>query len=253
MKKILMMMLAAATCATLQAGQDNLLLKFSTPGPDTYADGKTPVEDGECYALVWVKKGATFAGFSADGSVVDAEGNAVICIVPFAEGGRCPLTTVEIDRVLADAYAGSGSFELHVLDTRDAEGKPKGEASLGVNASGAAQTFSLAVDSTGKVVQDQTVAAKKATLAATATALPPSIPQPKITNIKVENGVVTLTVKGTSSLLRYGVKSGDTPNDLAPLPLTAGVADGDDFGEIEIKVPVEKGGRFFKIGRAGLE
>ena len=253
MKKMTLMVCAAAFGLAATAGQDNLLLKFSTPGPDTYADGATPVADGEFYALVWVKKGATFAGFNADGSVADADNSAVICAVPFAEGGRCPLTTVEIDRVLADAYAGAGSFELHVLDTRDAEGKPKGETALGVNASGAAQSFSLAVDAEGKVVQDQTVAAKKATLAATATALPPSIPQPKITSIKVEDGLVKLTVKGTSKLLRYGVITGDTPDDLAPLPVSAGVADGDDFGEIEIAVPAEKGGRFFKVGRAGLE
>jgi hypothetical protein len=48
------------------------------------------------------------------------------------------------------------------------------------------------------------------------------------------------------------VITGDTPDDLAPLPVSAGVADGDDFGEIEIAVPAEKGGRFFKVGRAAL-
>ena len=255
MKKLtLMAILAVAASATLPAGQDNLLMKFSTPGPDTYADGKTPVADGECYALVWVKKGATFAGFNADGTVVDAENSALICAVPYAEGApecaHCPETVLEMDRVLADAYAGSGSFELHVLDTRDAEGKPKGKVAEGVNASGSAAAFSLTAGSAGEV---KTVAAKQGTLAATASELPASIPQPKITSIKVENGMVKLTVKGTSKLLRYGVKSGDAPGDLAPLPLDAGVADGDDFGEIEIEVPAEKGGRFFSVGRAPLK
>ena len=251
MKKMMLMIAAVAAGAILQAGQDNLLLTFSTPGPDTYADG-TAVKDGERYALVWVKKGATFAGFLADGTVADRETSALICSVPFAENGRCPETVLEMDRVLADAYAGAGTFELHVMDTRDAEGAPKAALADGVNGSGAAAAFSLAV-SGGAVVQRQEVTAKKATLAATATALPPSIPQPKITSIKVENGLVKLTVKGTSKLLRYGVITGDTPDDLAPLPVSAGVADGDDFGEIEIAVPAEKGGRFFKVGRAGLE
>ena len=239
MKKLIWMAVAAvAMCAALHAGQDNLLMKFSTPGPDTYADGKTQVADGEFYALVWVKKGAAFAGFLADGKVVDAE------------NGHCPETVVEIDRVLADAYAGSGSFELHVLDTRDAEGKPKGKTSDGVNGSGEAAKFSVAANTAGDI---QTVTAKTAALAATASELPASIPQPRITSIKVANGVVTLKVQGTSKLLRYGVNSGDTPSDLAPMPLDAGVADGDDFGEIEISVPAEKGGRFFSIGRAPLK
>ena len=249
MKKLIWMAVAAvAMCAALHAGQDNLLMKFSTPGPDTYADGKTPVADGEFYALVWVKKGTAFAGFLADGRVVDAANSALICAVPYAENGHCPETVVEIDRVLADAYAGSGSFELHVLDTRDAEGKPKGKASDGVNGSGEAAKFNLAAGAVGEV---QAVSAKTAALAATASALPASIP--KITSIKVENGIVTLKVKGTSKLLRYGVNSGEAPNDLAPLPLDVGVADGDDFGEIEIAVPAEKGGRFFSIGRAPLK
>ena len=251
MKKMMLMAIAAvATSVPLSAGQDNLLMKFSTPGPDTYADGKTPVADGEFYALVWVKKGATFSGFNADGTVVDAANSALICAVPYAENGRCPETVLEMDRVLADAYAGAGSFELHVLDTRDAEGKPKGKASDGVNASGETVTFSLSAETAGDV---QSVSAKQGVLAATASALPASIPQPKITSIKVENGIVTLKVQGTSRLLRYGVKSGDAPNDLAPLPLDAGVANGDDFGEIEITVPAEKGGRFFKVGRAPLK
>ena len=249
MKKIMMMLTAAVGLAAM-AGQDNLLMKFSTVGPDTYADGKTPVANGEFYALVWVKTGATFAGFNADGTVVDAENNALICAVPYAENGHCPETVLEIDRVLADAYAGAGAFELHVMDTRDAEGKPKAKLADGVNASGSAATFDLTAGSAGEV---KAVAAKQGVLAETASALPPSIPQPKITSIKVENGMVKLTVKGTSKLLRYGVQSGDAPDDLAPLPVSAGVADGDDFGEIEITVPAEKGGKFFKVGRAGLE
>ena len=251
MKKLVLMAIAAvAVSATLPAGQDNLLMKFSTPGPDTYADGKTQVADGEFYALVWVKKDASFAGFFADGTVVDSTNSALICAVPYAENGHCPETIVEIDRVLADSYAGSGSFELHVLDTRDAEGKPKGKASDGVNGSGEATKFNLTAGAVGEV---QAVSAKTAALAAKASELPASIPQPKITSIKVENGIVTLKVQGTSKLLRYGVNSGDAPNDLAPLPLDVGVADGDDFGEIEIAVPAEKGGRFFKIGRAPLK
>ena len=247
MKKTLLMIAAVATCVTLQAGQDNLLMTFSTPGPDKYADGSA-VKDGESYALVWVKTGAAFAGFLADGTAANPDVNRVICVVPYAKDGRCEETVLEMDRVLADGYAGSGSFELHLLDTRGADGVPKGVAG-GVNGSGAAAAFSVAAGT----MEGGSVTAKKAAVAATASELPASIPQPKITSIKVEGGLVKLTVKGTSKLLRYGVQSGDAPNDLAPMPLDAGVADGDDFGEIEITVPAEKGGRFFKVGRAGLK
>ena len=249
MKKMLLTAIMAGFALMATAGQDNLLMKFSTPGPDKYADGTT-VRDGEFYALVWVKTGVTFAGFLADGTVSDAANSALICAVPYAENGHCPETVLEMDRVLADAYAGSGTFELHVMDTRDADGAPKSALASGVNASGAAAAFSLTAGSAGEV---KAVAAKQGTLAATASELPASIPQPKITSIKVENGLVKLTVKGTSKLLRYGVNSGDAPNDLAPLPVDTGVADGNDFGEIEITVPAEKGGRFFRVGRAPLK
>ena len=246
MSKLAIFCAVAATTIGAFAG-DGYKFKFSSSG-DTYADGSA-VQNGEVYALVWTANG-TFAGFNADGTVVDAANSALICAVPYAENGHCPETVLEIDRVLADAYAGAGAFELHVMDTRDAEGKPKAKLADGVNASGSAATFDLTAGSAGEV---KAVAAKQGVLAETASALPPSIPQPKITSIKVENGMVKLTVKGTSKLLRYGVQSGDAPDDLAPLPVSAGVADGDDFGEIEITVPAEKGGKFFKVGRAGLE
>ena len=235
------------------------MLTFSTQGPDTYADGTTVVRDGECYALVWVKKGATFAGFNADGTEVDPDTSRILTIVPYAENGHCAETVLEIDRGLADAYASSGSFEIHVLDTRGADGVPKGDVSGGVNGYGAAAAFGLTASASSAAIEGQraSVKAQKAALASTATALPPSveIPKPVITSIKVANGIVHLKVKGTSPLLRYGVQSGDAPGDLAPIDLAAARADGeaDAEREVEIKFPADKGGRFFKIGRAPLK
>ena len=259
MKTIMSMVFAAAIGLAATAGQDNLMLTFSTQGPDTYADGTTVVSDGECYALVWVKKGATFAGFNADGTEVDPDTSRILTIVPYAENGHCAETVLEIDRGLADAYVSSGSFELHVLDTRGVDGVPKGDVAGGVKGYGAAAAFGLTANVSTRAVEGQmtTVKASTAALAATATALPPSveIPKPVITSIKVENGIVRLKVKGTSPLLMYGVQSGDAPSDLAPLDLAAARADGvaDAEREVEITFPADKGGRFFKIGRAPLK
>ena len=88
MKKILATILAAAAIPAM-AGQDNLLATFSTQGPDRYADG-TVVKDGESYALVWTKAGATFAGITVTGEAAgDQDLNRVLCVAPLAKDGRC--------------------------------------------------------------------------------------------------------------------------------------------------------------------
>ena len=59
------------------ASVQDKVARFSTPGPDCYADG-TLVADGECYALVWSPKGATFAGFNADGTAISANDRVIL-------------------------------------------------------------------------------------------------------------------------------------------------------------------------------
>ena len=249
MKKILMMMLAAvATSATLPvlAGQDNLLAPFSTKGPDCYVDG-TVVKDGESYALVWTKAGAAFAGITVTGEAVgDQNLNRVLCIAPLAKDGRCPDVVVEVNKLVADLYAGAGTFSLHLLDTRKADGTPGG-VEAGVNGFGAAQAFTLSASQ-----QLQSGVATNAALAATATVLPDSIPQPKIKSIEVKDGIVRLTVARTSKFVRYGVSSGDTP---ATLTADADFApqDGNDAGDIVITAPAKGTSGFFSVGRAPLK
>ena len=245
MKKILMMLAMAATSAAL-AGQDNLLATFSTKGPDCYADG-TVVKDGESYALVWTKAGAAFAGITVTGEAVgDQNLNRVLCIAPLAKDGRCPDVVVEVNKLVADLYAGAGTFSLHLLDTRKADGTPGG-VEAGVNGFGAAQAFTLSASQ-----QLQSGVATNAALAATATVLPDSIPQPKIKSIEVKDGIVRLTVARTSKFVRYGVSSGDTPatltadSDFAP-------QDGNDAGDIVIEAPAKGTSGFFSVGRAPLK
>ena len=65
MNKTTMMGLVLAGALGAFAGVDNVAITFSTPGPDTYKDGRQ-VLDGECYALVWTPTGAAFGGIAAD-------------------------------------------------------------------------------------------------------------------------------------------------------------------------------------------
>ena len=248
MKKILMMLAMAATGAAL-AGQDNLLATFSTKGPDRYADG-TVVKDGECYALVWTKAGATFAGITVTGEAAgDQDLNRVLCVAPLAKDGHCREVVVEVNKLVAVQWANGGTFSLHLLDTRKADGTPGG-LEAGVNGYGTAQEFSLAAKSAADGVQAGV--ATNAALAATATILPASIPQPKIKSIEVKDGIVRLTVERTSRLMRYGVSSGTTPTGLAADSDFA-PKDGDDLGDIVIEAPAKGSSGFFSVGRAPLK
>ena len=248
MKKILATILAAVAIPAM-AGQDNILATFSTKGPDRYADG-TVVKDGESYALVWTKAGAAFAGITVDGKAVgDQDLNRVLCIAPLAEDGHCREVVVEVNKLVAVQWANGGTFSLHLLDTRKADGTPGGVAT-GVNGYGAAQEFSLAAKSAAEGVQAGV--ATNAALAATATVLPANIPQPKIKSIEVKDGIVRLTVERTSRLMRYGVSSGATPTGLAADSDFA-PKDGDDLGDIVIEAPAKGSSGFFSVGRAPLK
>ena len=59
MKKILVSAFAAVASAAAFAGMNNVVIAFSTPGPDKYSDGTTVV-DGEKYEPVSTEDGAAF-------------------------------------------------------------------------------------------------------------------------------------------------------------------------------------------------
>ena len=122
MKRVVMMM-AMAVGLTSFAAQNDKLITFSTPGPDRYADGSTVV-DGECYALVWVKDGATFGGFNFDGTVCDTANNALAMIAACAEDGRCPGFLFQVPAADVEGKYAGGSFSVYLLDTRDSYGRP---------------------------------------------------------------------------------------------------------------------------------
>ena len=108
----------------VQAGVGDLALVCSTRGGDTYSDG-TPVVDGECYALVHTAEGATFQGFTADGRALNPVQSYVALAADLAEGGRCPPTLFQVLEANAESRT-NGVWELFLLDTRGADGKPAG-------------------------------------------------------------------------------------------------------------------------------
>ena len=113
MKKVLSVVSTLAVASLFAAvAPDADTITFSTVGPDTYADGVTVVEDGECYALVWSQDGE-FEGIRADGQPVDSS-DKVAFIGGFAKDGKCPTVVFSIPT----GYVNGGVFDVYLLDTR---------------------------------------------------------------------------------------------------------------------------------------
>ena len=105
------------------SGMDDKVLRFSTPGPDRYADGSR-VLDGECYALVWSPKGTAFAGFNADGTAVSAN-DRVVLAAPLAQDGKCRDAIFQVPAAEYAELAG-GEWAVCLVDTRNIAGVPMG-------------------------------------------------------------------------------------------------------------------------------
>ena len=238
-------------CAALAAGlcfsaENDTLISFSTPGPDRYADG-TAVRDGECYALVWVKDGAEFAGIAADGTAVDPETSAILLSAPVAKDGRCPSVVFELDAALAKRYEG-GAFSVYLLDTRNAAGQVRGIGANGravaVNGYGKAGS----VGGAEELKTDARFAAKGGGVSVLAkSALPKDAPRPRIKAMKVLGGNVYLTVSGTLPCLQYRpvrVELGGAASEDAGQPV-----DGKADEDVILVMPAKGDSGFFKVGR----
>ena len=108
MKKTIAAICAFASAVAV-AGMNDLLISFSTPGPDKYADG-TDVQVGECYSLV---------GTKADGT------HDVVLNYQTKLAGKCSQVVYMVDEVTAAKYTG---WDIYLVDTRDfaKDGKPAG-------------------------------------------------------------------------------------------------------------------------------
>lgn len=253
-RKVVVSMLAVAFVGATFAAQNDLLVSFSTKGPDTYADGSTVI-DGECYALVWTPNNVASATIAADGTAED--GAQIVLVAPIAKNGRCPKVVYRVDakRVETEFAKGKGNWSVYLLDTRkysyDDDGnqvvtlagvKPDGNVKL-VNASTRVSDATLKAG-TGENVSLASNVASKADIGS---ALPADVPQPTIVGIEVKGGNVYVTVENAASYLAYDLETGDTPdavNESVNNPRT-----GEDDGTVVLVAPAKEGGAFFRVNR----
>lgn len=199
--------LALFASSDVFADAANVLVSFSTPGPDKYVDGTT-VADGERYALVWTK-GEAFAGFTTAGEAVD-ENQLVVFKAPLAKGGRCPLTVFQIDSARAPV---GGVYSVYLLDTRGSKDQ------VVVTGSALAKTYKASGGYSKAVTldEDKTVdgAGAPVALAATAVGLVDKngLAAPVIKGFKVEGAFVKITVANVFPGFAYEVKAGATPGN----------------------------------------
>lgn len=245
MKKIHISMIAAMAACAAFAAADDVLVTFSTPGPDTYADGST-VLDGEFYALCWSTNFPDFK-INSDGT---ADGGSIVLAAPIAKNGRCPTIVYEVDAKLAASDYVGGEWAVYLLDTRnftkDAEGKVIASLSGSTSKVNTSGNVGTAVAGAGKLASLAGNAAQSSEIAAD----DEHVAKPVITGIRVYDGNVYVSVAGVEPYLAYGLTGGDTPGkiDTARGAAKSGIeVDAND--EITLVAPVKEGGEFFKAGR----
>ena len=227
-------LLSVVLALPLLAGMNNVVIQFSTVGPDKYADGTT-VMDGECYALVWTPDGATFGGINSKGEAIGGNDKGQKCTVavkaPIAIGGKCPNVQFQIDETYADVNYPGGTWGVYLLDTRKfateevtvtVDGKEVKQTKVLLDANG--KKIATGVDSKGTVAgYGQVVSNVGRSLspagakAGTVQSIPAGIQPPTIRDFKVVNGMAYLYLKDTSSAVSYGVAAGQDPGNLAPV------------------------------------
>ena len=241
------------------------VLRFSTQGPDRYADGSVVI-DGECYALVWSPAGKTFSGFNADGTPVSAN-DCVVLAAPLALGGKCRDVFFQIPSAEYALLEG-GEWAVCLVDTRNLAGVPTGvqdNRPVRVNRWGAvdsgvklepADANKLEMAKSGKArpgaaggSADAQSSQGSAVRANRLSAVPADLAPPQITAIDIGEGEVWLAVDGTTPYLDYTIVSGETPNNLKT-DYFSEVVEGDDSGEIAIGTVKSVKRRFFKVVRA---
>lgn len=245
MKKIALFCAVAGVALSVMAGSDGLKFKFSSSG-DTYADGSA-VQDGEVYALVWVKSAATFAGFKADGSLVDAANNSLEA-VSVAQGGGC-IPTVFI----VDDEKPAGEYFMYLLDTRvavaDAEGNVTKTATGLVDGKITVVSEAIEVEDPSFSLAgtaSSSVDGENATVVA-GVVDPGTVAKPVVSGFTLTaDGGAVLTVSGTVPYVQYTVYGGTALNAIGGKPL-ATFLNGKTTGDLELKVSDVDGNKFFKV------
>lgn len=218
MKKTIAALFAILSAAVF-AGAGDVLITFSTPGPDTYADG-SPVLTNETYGLFYT----------------DAQGvqdPVPVLTYKTREAGRCTPVMFVIDESKAAKYR-SGKLEVYLLDTRGNDGSSMGEP-RGIVAGepivkSKTASASLAVSTSGFNSSDTTDPVAF------------GVPQPVITGIEFDGDNVLLGVKGLVPCIPYTLQSGADTTDI-----TTPAGDIAFESETTIIVPKTSGGQFFKV------
>ena len=217
--------LFAVTSAAVFAGAGDLLITFSTPGTDTYADGKT-VLVGESYALVYTK---------ADGS------QETVLTYPTREAGRCTPVLFVVDESKAAGYTG-GEWGVYLLDTRDYEKDSTG-MTVADREDGQPRVVNVKAKATDATIKDSMDSAS-ASSAVTAESF--EIPRPTVTGIKVDGAYVYVTVKDIVPCLEYTLQSAsDTKTFAVPEGVEKDASS--TIKEITLSVPKKDGAQFFKV------
>lgn len=215
--KNLVCVLGALVAGLVFGAANDMVISFSTPGVDRYADGSI-VKDGESYALVWTANGATFGGLSSDCRELSATDKLVL-VAPLARLGRCPLTVAEIAAADTNKYV-NGSFALYLLDTRVKgtggavtlasyrNGRPCVVNSFG-HSDATAESVASGVGVAGRVNAVSAVRLGSVGVYS-------QIDAPEITAIVVADAQIRLEVKGMNPAADYFVVPGASPNGFAP-------------------------------------
>lgn len=239
MNKLVLFCAIAAMTISAFAG-DGYKFKFASSG-DTYADG-TPVQDGEVYALVWTANG-TFAGFNADGTLVDKAGSDVMAY-SLAFGGGCPTTVF-----IADEDHEGGFYQVYLLDTRAYSDAGVAGAPAGLAEGGKLTTvkgFSAVVSAKfTKDSADLTEGVKASVDGSATAALPADVPTPVITGVNFVGGAVQITVENVVPYVQYTVSGGKTPAAKDQADIATGLSR--QAGKITLTVANPGENRFFKV------
>lgn len=225
--KLGVMFAAATIAAGAFADAANVLVSFSTEA-DYYADGTTPVANGEWYALCWSPR-ETFSGLTLDCTPVKAD-EKVLILAPLAKDGHCPSVVFQVDSEKAPKE--DGYYFVYVLDTRNKDGSPavkdpestrRVPATTMNGAQVATKGFTASASFGGNVANTENVEGGVAWSAV----------QPKITKFGVVGDKVNITVTGVLPGIQYKVRMGKTVNDLNSYSISLGGTGTVEFKELD--------------------
>lgn len=236
MKKTIAFLFTGFCAAAAFAGINNLVVTFSSQGPDKYTDGTT-VLDGECYALVYTPDGAEFAGISANGAAVAP--SKVVIAAPVAKNGACPQIQFQIDETYRNQNYPNGTWGVYLLDTRRYKTNEQGEITTELESvgnkdqvNGYGQVAALGAGNFASAAAGAGAIANSASFASDA--------KVAVKNIKVDGDNVIITAEAPTGA-RVGIAAGATPANL-------NAVGGEKYGAEEvIFITPKANGNFFKV------